>query len=128
MKEIKAFLAEIGMLNDVVRLSINIIIISFCALGCVYIAGRYLNKLKSDRSKNNFGLICMFITTIIVVFYINFKHSISLINKNFDTLLDFGILIVLNYLLSVIFYCIVCWKFYDRMSNFIDKIVPSKKK
>lgn len=93
--------------------------ISFTTLGLVYIAGRMLELLKTDRSKN--------ILAIISIYSLQFLYELFELQTNktpeilLKTLNEKGWDIFLYGTISIVIYVTVAWRLYSRIDNFLDK-------
>lgn len=94
----------------------RVILIPFTALGIVYILGRLLELVNSDRSKNIIAYISIIILALVTG---DFANGFL----NFDYL--FEAFIISN--LSAIFYVTVCWRFFNRIDALLDKKVGQDK-
>lgn len=104
---INEFIQDNNILDDLLR----IIVICFGTLGTVYIAGRLLEILKSDRSKNTFAVFCLFGLSYAIVYT---KHpNLSLSDVLWDTFI-YGAL-------SAIPYVILGWRLFSRTDSFLDR-------
>ncbi len=105
--------------------------ISFTTLGLVYIAGRMLELLKTDRSKN--------ILAIISIYSLQFFYELFELQTNktpeivLKTLNEKGWDIFLYGTISIVIYVTVAWRLYSRIDHFLDKKIgednfkPTKK-
>jgi hypothetical protein len=110
---------------------IRIFGIAFATLGIVYIAGRMLELLKTDRAKN--------ILAIISIYTLQFLYELFELTTNktpetmLKTLNDKGWNIFLYGTISIVIYVLVCWRLYSRIDKFLDKKIgedefkPTKK-
>ena len=110
MEEIIVILKELHLLEALLRIASA----SFVALGFVFMTGRMLGITKSDLAKN--------IEAIIIIFIFNCAYT-----KLFNELPDYELYfdIIVNSLISIVFYVGVCWKFYPRIDNYLNKKIAS---
>ena len=94
----------------------RVILIPFTALGIVYVLGRLLELINTDRTKNTVAYISIIILALLTG---DFASGFF----NFDYL--FEVFIISN--LSAIFYVTVCWRFFNRVDSLLDRKVGQDK-
>jgi hypothetical protein len=108
--------------------------VSFATLGIVYMFGRMLELLKTDRSKNILAIIVIYLFQFLYEFLDVSLTRIADKELVMQTLMDKGWSIFLFGAISIVIYVTVCWRLYSRIDNFLDKKVgddeftPTKKK
>jgi hypothetical protein len=124
-KEIQATLSDFGLTHAVVNGCIKVALIICAALAIVYIFGRYLNILKSDRSRNLLAIVCMMIFSVIVIAWFDYKDVLlSLKFKGPLELYGFLFSVVMHFCFSVLAYAFVCWKLFERMRGLFNAKMP----
>jgi len=116
MKELLELLKSTGL--DLGKGVLRVLSSFIMAMFFVYLGGRSLNVLKSDRSRNIIALLIIIINSVIVSYlYFNIRNY-------YETLIIIAI--------SYIVYVLLGFKLYDRMDSFLDKTIgedkPEKKK
>ncbi len=94
----------------------RVILIPFTALGIVYVLGRLLELINTDRTKNSVAYVSIIILALLTGDYASGFFD-------FDYL--FEAFIISNF--SAIFYVTVCWRFFNRVDTFLDKKVGQDK-
>ncbi|HEY1406849.1 MAG TPA: hypothetical protein VF857_09585 [Spirochaetota bacterium] len=127
LNNIQVTLSQLGIFDIVLAALQRIFFIIFGALALVYAAGRYLEILKTDRSKNALGLISMFILSIIVIFWFDYKQVLLTLKfNNLEQFYGYVFSALFHFLFSIVIYAVVCWGFYDRIRLLINRKVPAK--
>lgn len=94
----------------------RVILIPFTALGIVYVLGRLLELINTDRTKNSVAYVSIIILALLTGDYTSGYFD-------FDYL--FEAFIISNF--SAIFYVTVCWRFFNRVDSLLDKKVGQDK-
>lgn len=104
-----AFIKE----KEILAYIYKILIVSFGTLGMVYIEGRLLGILKTDKQKNRFAALCLFLISIGIFFYNN-KSDYKITYNEIWEIFICGVL-------AAIPYVIFCWRLFDRMDSLLDR-------
>lgn len=89
---------------------LRVLSVSICGLSLVYVFGRELNILKTDRSKNLLALISMAILSFVETYLFYFDKWSIIIWQTF-----------LITMFANIIYVLIGFKLYDRVDHFQDK-------
>lgn len=101
----------INFFLELLRPYFFIVLIPFCALGVVYIIGRYLGLVKDYRIKNGIAILVIFGA----MFFYDFNmEGLKLEWNNIAIWLAHS-------LISIIFYALVCFRLFDRIDFLLDK-------
>ena len=89
---------------------LRVVVIPFTALGVVYIVGKLLEIVNTDKAKNRLAFICIAML------------SVATGNHEGDWFVsyDFFFEAFIVTCLSTIFYVTVCWRFFSRMDSLLD--------
>ena len=90
----------------------NLIRIGLSTLGVVYILGRMLSILRTDKSKNRLGIIMMLLNSAGMVF---------LESKYFGPFAYFLWACYLYFTIVIVFYVWFLWRSFDRVDSFLDR-------
>lgn len=108
--------------NPEVRLIISYLTLPFIAfiisLAQVYLWGKMLNIVKSDRAKSIIVILTLIATYTGYFFYVDTLRSHITVIWN----------CVIYMSISILFYVLIGFKLYDRVDNLIDKVAPDKPK
>ena len=87
---------------------------AFVTLGLVYVFGRMLNIMKSDKTKNIFA--------IFIIYGIHYAYTyFNINNKVYSTQYQRGWEVFLFGSISIVIYVTVCWRLYSRIDSYLDK-------
>lgn len=82
-------------------------------LGIVYIFGRMLDILRSDRARNGIAIITAFPTSWWLARIYDFD---KITNEE-----EFWWRVIIHALIGCVLFVLVGWKLFDRVDNFFDK-------
>ena len=82
-------------------------------MGVVYIFGRMLDILRSDRARNGIAILTAFPTSwwLAHIYDLNKTNSIE----------EFWWRVVIHALVACVLFVLVGWRLFDRVDNFFDK-------
>lgn len=96
------------------------LVLTTASLGVVYIFGRMLEIINSNRARNALAIFVMFPMSywIVIVYDISITNQLEILLRA----LFFG-------LVGCIFFVVIGWHFYDRIDHLLDtKIAPDQRK
>ena len=89
---------------------------AFVTLGIIYIFGRMLEILKTDRPRN--------ILAILIIYGIHYAYTyLPFITRIYTTQLERGWDVFIRGSISIVIYVVLCWRLYSRIGSFLDKKV-----
>lgn len=93
---------------------------AFVTLGIVYVLGRMLEILKTDKPRN--------IIAVLFIYGMHYLHTYLPFNlKEYSSQVERGWEVFIRGSISIVIYVTLCWRLYSRIDSFLDKKIGEDK-
>jgi len=106
---------------DILSFLLKLAMIAFTTLGVVYVFGRMLDLVKTDRAKNCVAVVTLILASFAVVVQLNHGGVTLLFEMPKAEIIEIILESLFYFTFSTVFYVLFAWRLWWRIDKLLDK-------